>query len=182
MADWNTVVGQESLGKIIGNYGLRNRNERGDRLIDFYSKHELLVTNTFFSHHPRRRYTWEMPGDIGRYQINYIMVKKRFRNQVKDCRTYPESDIDSDYNLLMMKSKVMFKKILSRKNKDRWYINKLKEEKANYRFNELTNIINISEKTNINIRWAIIKSTVTEVASKALKENYIQLHYLVKNE
>lgn len=38
MGDWNAVVGEESL---VGNYGLRNRNERGDRLIDFCSKHKL---------------------------------------------------------------------------------------------------------------------------------------------
>lgn len=45
-----------------------------------------------------------MPGDISRYQIDYILDKKRFRKQVKDCRSYPGADIDSDHNLLMMKS------------------------------------------------------------------------------
>jgi len=110
IGDWNAVVGEESLGHRIGNYGLGNRNERGDRLIDFCSKHELLITNTYFKHHPRRRHTWKMPGDINIYQINYIMVKKRFRNQVKDCRSYPGADIDSDHNLLMMKSNQISRK------------------------------------------------------------------------
>ncbi|KAF0716303.1 craniofacial development protein 2-like, partial [Aphis craccivora] len=95
-----------------------------------------------------------MPGD-------------RFRNQVKDCRSYPGADIDSDHNLLMMK----IKKIVKRKFSDRWHINKLKEEKANDTFKKLTNDININERTDINNRWDIIKSTVTEAASKTLKEN-----------
>jgi len=55
-----------------------------------------MITNDYCNHHPRRRYTWKMPGDISIYQINYIMVRKRFKNQVKDCRTYPGVDIDSD--------------------------------------------------------------------------------------
>jgi len=171
MGDWNAVVGKESLGHIIGSYGLGNRNERGDRLIDFCPKHELLITNTYFKHHPRRRYTWKMPGDVGRYQIDYILVKKRFRNQVKESRSYPGADIDSDHNLLMMKSNLKFKKIVTRKFSDRWPINKLKEEKANDKFKELTNDININERTDINNRWDIIKSTMTEAASKTVKEN-----------
>lgn len=40
---------------------------------------------------------------------------------------------------------------------------------ANDMFKEFKN--NINERTNVNKRWAIIKSTVTEVASKVLKEN-----------
>jgi len=112
MDDRNDVVGEETLGHIIGNYGLGNRNERGDRLIDFCSKHEFLITNTYFKHRPKRRYTWKIPGDINRYQIDYIMVKKRFRNQVKDCRSYPGADIDSHINLLMIKSNLKFKKVV----------------------------------------------------------------------
>lgn len=45
--------------------------------------------------------TWKMPGDMNRYQIDYIMVKNRFKNQVKESRSYPEADIDSDHNLVM---------------------------------------------------------------------------------
>ncbi|KAF0772941.1 craniofacial development protein 2-like [Aphis craccivora] len=81
------------------------------------------------------------------------------------------ADIDSDHNLLMMKSNLQFKKIVTRKFSDRWHINKLKEEKANDKFKELTNDININERTDINNRWDIIKRTVTEAASKTLKEN-----------
>jgi hypothetical protein len=71
----------------------------------------------------------------------------------------------------MMKSNLKFKNIASMRNNDRWNINKLKEEKANEKFKELTNNININERTDITNRWGIIKNTVTEAASKTLKEN-----------
>lgn len=37
-----------------------------------------------------------MPNDISTYQIDYNMARKRFKNQVKDCRIYPGADIDND--------------------------------------------------------------------------------------
>ena len=37
---------------------------------------------------------WTVPGDIGRYQIYYTLVKQWFRNQVKDCKSYPGADIN----------------------------------------------------------------------------------------
>ena len=33
--------------------------------------------------------------------MDYILVKYRFRNSVKDVQTLPGEDIDSDYNLLV---------------------------------------------------------------------------------
>jgi len=52
-----------------------------------------------------------MPGDIVRYQIDYILVRKRFRNQIHRYKTYPGADADSDHNLLMMKCNVVFNKL-----------------------------------------------------------------------
>lgn len=40
-----------------------------------------------------------MPGDIKRYQIAFIMIKNRFKNQDKDSRSYPGADIDSGHSL-----------------------------------------------------------------------------------
>ena len=44
-----------------------------------------------------------MPGDIQRHQIDYILVKQRLRNQVKDCKSYPGADADSDHNPVIIK-------------------------------------------------------------------------------
>ena len=46
-------------------------------------------------------YTWKNPGDRNRYQINYILVKQRFRNSIGDVKTLPGANIDSDHNLLV---------------------------------------------------------------------------------
>ena len=43
------------------------------------------------------------------------MVENRFTNQVKESRSYPGADIDSDHNLVMMKCELKFKRIMGKK-------------------------------------------------------------------
>lgn len=171
MGDWNAIVGEGKREKnITGKYGLGKRNDRGDRMVEFCAKHDLIITNTCFDHHPRRRYTWKMPGDVGRYQIDFIMVKNRFKNQVNDSRSYPGADIDSDHNLVMMKCNLKLKKIKRRGNTNRWQTSKLKEEKVNEKFKEYTNKIKAQEEQDINTRWTSLRETTTNSATETMKE------------
>ena len=111
MGDFNAVVGEDERKGVTGKYGLGKKNKRDEMLINFCERNDMLVTNSVFQHHKRRRYTWKMPGGGARYQIDYILVRNRFRNSVKDSRSYPGSDAHSDHNLVMMKAHVRLKKI-----------------------------------------------------------------------
>lgn len=102
MGDWNTVISETKIRNIACNFRLKKWNDRGDYLIQFYAKYNLTVTNIYFNHCPKKRYTWKIPGDINRYQIDYIIIKNRFKNQTKDSRNYPGADVNSDHNLVMM--------------------------------------------------------------------------------
>ncbi|XP_025425709.1 craniofacial development protein 2-like [Sipha flava] len=100
MGDWNAIVGENIDGREVGKYGLGTRNERGDRLVEFCRQHDLIITNTLFMNHKRRRYTFKMPG----------------------------ADIDSDHNLVMIKSLLKFKKLERPKNKGHdWNLCQLKQ-------------------------------------------------------
>lgn len=46
-----------------------------------------------------------------RFQIDYILVRERFRNQVKGSRNYLGADTDSDHNLVLMHCNLKFKKL-----------------------------------------------------------------------
>lgn len=50
-----------------------------------------------------------MPDDMARYQIDYILVKNRFKNQVKFIKSYPNADCDCDHNLLATKCELIRK-------------------------------------------------------------------------
>ena len=102
MGDWNSQVGEGREGKTIGDYGLGKRNNRGDRLVEFCEQHNLMAANTWFKHHKRRIYTWTSPGNRSRHQLDYILVGKRYRNGVIDCRARPGADCNSDHNLVRL--------------------------------------------------------------------------------
>ena len=111
LGDLNAKVGNVTDFNIIGNYGLGKQSERGQRFIEFCNENNMVIMNTWFQQPLRRLYTWKSRGDISRNQIEYIMINQRFRNCVKQARTYPQADINSDHNPLTIKFKVKLKKI-----------------------------------------------------------------------
>ena len=84
MGDWDRVVGDEPYRNIAGPHDLGRNNHRDQMLINFCERNGLIVTNTWFRKPKRRLYTWKVPGDRSRHQLDYILVKHRFRNSVKD--------------------------------------------------------------------------------------------------
>jgi endonuclease/exonuclease/phosphatase family metal-dependent hydrolase len=112
MGDWNSVVGDESYRNFVGQHGPGRKNRIGQMLINFCERNGLMVTNTRFRKPKRRLYTWKAQGDRSRHQLDYILVKHRFRNSVKDVQTLPGADIDSDHNLLVAKICTRLKKII----------------------------------------------------------------------
>ena len=62
MGDWNAKVGSYKISKIAGQWGLGERNERGDKLIDFCAGNDTVIMNTVFKQPKRKLYTWTSPG------------------------------------------------------------------------------------------------------------------------
>ena len=76
-----------------------------------------MVKNTWFKKQKRKRNTWSRPGDTGRFQLDYILVRDKYRNSVKDSCSYPGADADSDHNLVAMTVRIKFKKIVRQKGR-----------------------------------------------------------------
>ena len=115
--DFNAKIGKGSYQDLVGNYGLGDENPRGDRVLQFCIEKNLVVTNTTFQHPNRLLYTWKSPGDVSRNQIGYLLIRKRHRNSVKQCKTYPGADIGSDHNPLVARVSVRLKRAMPKSQK-----------------------------------------------------------------
>ena len=109
--DWNAKVGKYISNGVTGNFGLGERNERGDQLVEFCCRNDLQIMNTFFKLHPRRLYTWRSPEKIIRNQIYYILCKTRWKSSIKRVTTLPGADCGTDHNLLIADINIKLKRI-----------------------------------------------------------------------
>jgi len=175
MGDWNSSVGDKSYRNIVGSHELGRRNYRGQILIDFCERNGLIVTNTWFKKPKRRLYTWKALGDWSQHQLDYIFVKHRFRNSVKDVQTLPGSDIDSDHNLPVAKVHTRLKKIIRfQKSRPRWDLEKLyaQRQRVDDTPEEKLGALEC-ESGNAEVQWKNIKEcvldTIGDLAGKVEK-------------
>ena len=169
MGDWNCNKGKGQDDIAVGDFGLGTRNERGERLIEFCWQRKLVATNTCFEHEKMRRYAWKQLGDTRRHQLDYILVRQRFQNSVKNASSYPGADADSDHNLVVMKQTVKLKKLKRRRKKLQWSLQKLEAKVESFQ-NKMNNKIRGNNHNDVSIesKWKILKKAVLEDANTAV--------------
>ena len=92
MGDFNAILGNEKVPCVTGAHGTGIRNNSGQRLLEFCSANDLFVTNTGFRHHLRRKTTWISPDGRTKNEIDYIMIRSRFKSSALNCRAYPKAE------------------------------------------------------------------------------------------
>jgi len=134
MGDFNAKIGEGREDDIVGPHGLGKRNERGEMLFQWCKANSMIVTNTWFMNHKRRRYTWVSPDKHTRNQIDYILINKRFRNGIEQSMSYPGADCGSDHTLVMAKLHIKLRKLKVSKQAPKYQLNKLRENDVKNEF------------------------------------------------
>ena len=166
MGDLNAKVGDERIDDVVGPHGLGKQNERGERWIEWCCAHELITANTWFQQPARRIYTRKSPGDRARNQIDYIAIKKRYRNAVKQAKTHPGADINRDHVSVRSTIKMQLKNVIRQKqHKSLDYAAPTsdKEIKLTYAV-KVSNRFEILEEENDKSSWEIFKEAIVETA------------------
>src|SRR5277367_6596398 len=102
VGDWNAEIGRDNTGwaKAMWREGFGERNERGERLLEFALKHEMFICNTVFKQKGCRKWTWRAPDGEHKNMIDLILIDNRWKTAVKLCRTFQGADISSDHSLV----------------------------------------------------------------------------------
>jgi hypothetical protein len=169
MGDFNAAVGEQGEDGVAGRHGLGQRNDRGQMLLEFCKQNKLCITNTWYKHNKRRKYTWKSPGDMRRMQLDYILVKQRYRNSVKNSHAYPGADADSDHNLVAMKVNLKLKRLAKPSRHPKWKLVALKgaaKEKLNDGVR--TRLQNTQPTEVITEQWNVLKRAMIESAEGSI--------------
>ena len=173
VGDFNAKIGKDHGSFAAGQFCLGNGNERGERLIEFAETHDFRICNTWFQQPKRRLYTWISPGDRTRNQIDFILIRTRYKNIVKNCHTFPGADCGTDHAMLAAKCSVTLKNCNKRSNrKTNWSIESLKDAEMQKNFREKIAAQMEKNKQNhgrsIEDEWEDWKKVVTEAAKETL--------------
>jgi len=171
MGDFNAKVGKGGYEDIVGSYGLGERNERGDKLIEWCTENSQVLMNTWFQHHPRRLWTWKSPGGNVKNQIDYVTISRRHRNAVRQVKCYPGADCDSDHSLLALWMKVKCKKLKKSKVTSRYDFKLLarsNEIQENYNIKVKNKFECLQELDDLNAYWQQIRDIIADSAKEII--------------
>ena len=106
-------------GKGFADPAVVTKQMREDsRLPKFATFNDLVLAYTFGYHKASRRCPWYSPNGQHHSQIDYILVRKRFRSEANIARTrsFPGADTGSNLDLLMMTFHLRLKRISESKH------------------------------------------------------------------
>lgn len=88
IGDLNAKTGNDNTGynDVMGQHGLGQMNENGERLADFCACNKLVTGGTLFQHKIIHIATWVSPDQTTVNQIDHICINKKVRRSLLDNR------------------------------------------------------------------------------------------------
>ena len=174
--DFNAKIGVPASAverRCAGANALGSRNDNGDRLMELMIANQLLATNTCFDHKAAHTVTWHSNDQRTQNQIDYILVRQRWRSSIMDARTYWGTAWVSDHGLLQARFRLRFScdKISKRPLRFDTECLQLDDRKAAFQNAVCTNLQRVTgagASLSIDERWGGMKAALADAAKATI--------------
>ncbi|KAL1446846.1 hypothetical protein WDU94_003496 [Cyamophila willieti] len=180
MGDFNAKIGTKLHGEtVIGNYGFGNRNDRGNRLVQFAEEKRLYIMNSFFKKQPTRKWTWFSPDREVKNEIDFITTNQK--HIVKDVTVLNKFNTGSDHRLVRARIEVDIKcerRKLITKKREMINIELLKNKKVEFQSHLGSQLQTASAETIGEIIMSTAKQiggTIKSQKTKKLSDDTLDL-------
>ena len=106
MGDFNAKIGKREdwEERTVGQFGSGERNDRGDRLIEFSTSNNLKIMNSFYKKPASRKWTWRSPDGKTKNAIDFILTDSP--HIFRDVKIITKVNVGSDHRMVMGKIKI----------------------------------------------------------------------------
>ena len=101
-ADLNGHLGRcrDGIERIHGGWGVAERNEEGEKIVDSAMAFDLAIVNTFFKKHDSQLVTYRSGGRES--QIDLLMCRRQHLKEVTNCKVFQGETVASQHRVVVM--------------------------------------------------------------------------------
>ena len=166
-ADFNGHVGEGNRvdENVMGRYGDKARNAEGQMVVDFATRMEMAVVNTYFKKREEHRVTYKSGGRST--QVDYIMCRRAYLKEIGDCKVIAGDNVAKQHRLLVCRMTLETRKRRTTKAEPRIKLWKLKKEDCCEEFREEIRRA-LGGKEELPDDWTTTANVVRGTARKVL--------------
>ncbi|KAJ8019164.1 Craniofacial development protein 2 [Holothuria leucospilota] len=176
LGDFNARVGSnyQTWSGIIGLHGVGKCNSIGLLLLKTRATHNLSITNTMFRLSTRYKTSWMHPRSRNWHLIDYVIIRKDDRNDVRVTKAMCGADCWTDHRLIISKLNLHIqprKRPQGQRTPRRLDVSKLKVEEVAKNFSralEQRIMGSTDVQNNIKEPWASVRDILYSTALKHL--------------
>ena len=159
-------VNREGIERVHGGWGVGERNEEGERVVDFAVAFDLAICNTFFQKRNAHLITYKSGGRES--QIDYILCRRHHLKEIKNCKVINGESVAPQHRVVCVDWEFVSGKKTRPQNvkpKIKWW--RLKEEVLRSKFKQKV-LGRLSLPENVQEWWRRNSQVILKVGEEIL--------------